>query len=98
MEGGHGNKHALLMGQGHCDQIVSVGGRSISPKCKGSGKASWRRWHLSQVSKEEEKLVQWKERSRVERGTGREESFPGRGKGICRCLGVLGAEQGVGFV
>ena len=28
MEGGHGNKHALLMGQGHCDQIALVGGAS----------------------------------------------------------------------
>lgn len=88
IEGGQRNRLALLVGQG-CDQVAGVGGGSISPKPKGSGKAGGRKQHLSQVSKEEEKWVQWKEGFRVVRETGREKSFPQERGGrlrMSRCL------------
>lgn len=55
VESGQGNRLALLVGQG-CDQVAGVGGGSISPKPKGSGKAGGRKQHLSQVSERRGKL------------------------------------------
>ena len=83
-----------MVGQGW-DRVAGVGGRGISPTCEGAGKASWRKRRLNQVSEEEEKWVQWKEGSRVVRGTGREKSFPRRGKGIGSCRGVFRAKRGL---